>query len=132
MACVKQGGFSEIWLADHLPSGEQRVVKVVYLRKPGLRPEDVSSQNDRPAQPFQSGSQMPSALAHWSPDRLLLRHVTVLMALQPVRSVQALWSRVCVLVQPLWVGHPQGSSLHVCTTWECCPFPPADKLSPYS
>ncbi|GFR39751.1 hypothetical protein Agub_g235, partial [Astrephomene gubernaculifera] len=38
---IADGGFSEIWLARQRLSGEQHCLKVVYLRKPGLRPEDA-------------------------------------------------------------------------------------------
>ncbi|KAG2444845.1 hypothetical protein HXX76_001586 [Chlamydomonas incerta] len=38
---VADGGFSEIWLARHRGTGAPVCLKVVNLRKPGLRPEDA-------------------------------------------------------------------------------------------
>ena len=36
-----QGGFSEVWLAQHKFSRKKQAIKVVYLSKRSLRPEQV-------------------------------------------------------------------------------------------
>jgi hypothetical protein len=42
LAAVRaQGGFSEVWLAQHKTTGDTVALKVVYLTRPGLRDEQV-------------------------------------------------------------------------------------------